>query len=76
MNARKQPFFQSVAELVLCWLIPGSAFFIKKDTYRGLIIFFMLTLTFFLGLLLQGMPFSTGLHSAAKENGSHPLHQI
>jgi hypothetical protein len=46
--------YQQIGELVVSWLIPGSGFILRKDTYRGIIIFFLLGLTFFLGLLLKG----------------------
>ena len=43
-----------LGELVLSWLIPGSGFMLRRDFYRGLAIFVMVTLTFFLGLGLKG----------------------
>ena len=40
--------------ILLGWLIPGSGFLIKRQTYRGLSIFVILNLTFILGLVNAG----------------------
>lgn len=40
--------------VVLSWLVPGSGFIIKRNWWRGLIIFLLLNGTFALGLLLHG----------------------
>jgi hypothetical protein len=45
---------QKIVECLLCWLIPGSGFLLKKAYVRGAVLFAIIMVTFAIGVALGG----------------------
>jgi hypothetical protein len=50
----RQLTWQGGFEILLCWLIPGSGFLLKKAYVRGIVIFGIIMSTFAIGVALSG----------------------
>jgi hypothetical protein len=54
IQEEKSAIGSGIALLVGSWFVPGLGFIVKRNYWRGVVIFLLLNATFLIGLLLQG----------------------